>query len=115
MLLGSLVTGSYTVTRTAEGTTTAGRYTPGATSTFLLNAIEQPFSPRTLLPLPEGVRSEEVKLLHTSTLLRTRDNNGEADFVTIRGEDFYAWQVAGPYIMSGSSHYEIHVARRRRP
>lgn len=113
--IGRLKTGTFTVTRTAEGSQTLGRYTPGGTSTFPIDAVDQPLEWRTLLPLPEGVRAEDVKLLHTTTALRTRDGNGEADFVTIRGDDYYVWKVGGPYTIRGNTHYEAHVARKKRP
>lgn len=113
--IGSMATGTFTVTRTAEGTQVLGRYTLGATSTFTIVAIDQPLDGRVMLPLPEGIRAEEVRLLHTATALRTRDGNGEPDYVTIRGEVYYVWKVAGPYTLGGSTHYEAHVARRKRP
>lgn len=115
MLIGSLANGSFTVTRTAGGPLVLGRYTSGGTSTFPITVIEQPYSPRTMIPLPEGVRVEDVKLIHTNTALRTRDENGEADYITIRGENFYVWRVDGPYTLGGSAHYEVHAARKSKP
>lgn len=107
--------GAYTVTRTAEGTATLGRYTVGGASTFTIDAVVQPLDARSMTPLPSGVRSEDVRLLHTATALRTRDNAGEADRVSIGGETFAVWKVDGPWTLGGETHYEVHVARRGQP
>lgn len=115
--IASLKTGTYTVTRTGAGTYPSGGYlVPGSTSTFPIVAIVQPYAGgRKMLPLPEGVRSEETKLLHTATALRTRDGNGAPDFVTIGGEDYYVWAVEGPYTLGASTHYEVYASRRAKP
>ena len=115
MLIGSLSNGTFTVTRTAGAPLVLGRYSSGAVTTFPIVAIEQPYSPRTMIPLPEGVRVEDVKLIHTNTPLRTRDENGEADSISIRGENFIVWRVDGPYTLGGSAHYEVHAARKNKP
>lgn len=115
-VIGRFQTGTYVVTRTATGTTVNGRYTPGAASTFNVDAVVQPLDPRTVTPLPEGVRSEDVRLVHLygTTPMRTSDGGLEADYVTIGGEKFYAWKVEGPWQLRGSTHYEAHVAKRGR-
>lgn len=110
-----LKTGTYTVTRTAASTLSQGRKVAGSTSTFPTDAIVQPLDPRTMLPLPEGVRAEDVRLIHTADLIRTQDQNGEADAFTIGGEQFYAWKVSGPWTLRGETHYEVHAARRGKP
>lgn len=61
-----------TVTRGAAGTYTAGRLTPGATSTTPLAVVAvQPASGRDLLRLPEGLRTRETIAIWTSDELRT--------------------------------------------
>lgn len=113
--IARLKTGTYTVTRIGNGTTVLGRYTPAASSTFPIDAVVQPLTPRTLIVLPEGVRSEDVRLIHTTTPLRTRDNNGEADAISIAGESFVVWRVSGPWTIRGNTHYEAHVSRQGKP
>ena len=109
-------TGTYAVTRTANGSYDAnGRFTAGATSAINVVAIVQPLDPRTVLPLPEGVRSEDVRLVHTATLLRTPDGTGAADSISIGGEPYIVFEVAGPFTLNGATHYEIHAARRAVP
>lgn len=114
--IGSLKTGTYTVTRTANGTTTLGRYTSGASSTFPIVAVVQPYQGgRKMLPLPEGVRAEETKLLHTATELRTHDNDGEADSIVILGDTYVVFAVEGPFTLGASTHFEVYAARRTIP
>ena len=113
--IGRLKTGTYTVTRVANGTTVLGRYTVGGTSTFPIVAAVQPLGARVMIVLPEGVRADDVRLVHTVTPLHTRDNSGEADSISIGGETYYVWQVSGPWTIRGDTHYEAHVARRGKP
>lgn len=120
MLTGSILglrTGTYTVTRRGGGTYDAdGYHVAGSSSTFSIDAVVQPYAGgRRMLPLPEGVRAEDVRHVHTTTALRTRDNAGEADAIAIGGEVYYAWAVEGPYTLGGSTHYEAYVARRGKP
>lgn len=112
----SLATGSYVVTRTAPGSMTQGRFTAGATSSFSIQAVVQPYAAgRKMLPLPEGIRAEDTKLLHTVTPLRTTDNTGDADKIVILGDTFVVWAVQGPYTLGESTHYEAYVTRRTVP
>ena len=114
--IGSLKTGTYTVTRTAGGSKLLGRYTPGASSTFPIDAVVQPYQGgRKMLPLPEGVRSEETKHIHTATALRTRDVGGEADAISIGGETYHVWAVEGPFTLGASTHYEVYASKRSKP
>lgn len=83
-------TGTYTVTRTARGTTTLGRYTPGATSTFPIVADVQHVSGDQLRDLPEGVRSEESRILYTTTALTAQSTTHDADVIAIDGDN---WRV----------------------
>lgn len=115
--IASMKTGTYTVTRTGAGTyPTNGRLSAGSTSTFPITAIVQPYQGgRKMLPLPEGVRSEETKHIHTAAALRTRDGGGAQDFITISGEDYHVWAVEGPFTLGGSTHYEVYASRRAKP
>jgi hypothetical protein len=110
-------TGTYTVTRTAAGSYTTGRYAAGAPSTFAITASVQPVQGRDLQSVPEAQRGEEVKVLWTTTELRTR-GAGEPDSVSIDGEAWRVvrvkrWQAFGG---DGSGdHYEVYVARVVQP
>jgi hypothetical protein len=61
--------GQYRVTRTLAGDYPSGQYVPGSTSTFNITASVQPFSDRSTVVLPEGVRTEDVRVLWTATEL----------------------------------------------
>lgn len=114
--IASLKTGTYTVTRTADAAPVMGRKVAGSSSTFPIVAVVQPYQGgRKMLPLPEGVRSEETVHVHTATALRTRDDGGEADSISIDGEDYRVWAVEGPFKLRGSTHYEAYASRRTRP
>lgn len=119
MLLSSIAglrTGTYTVTRTAANTLLLGRAVAGSTSTFSIVAVVQPYAGgRKMLPLPEGVRAEETKHIHTATALRTTDSAGEADSISIDGTTYRVWAVEGPYTLGGSTHYEAYASKKGRP
>lgn len=86
-------TGTYTVTRTAIGTRTNGRYTSGAVSTFEMVAGIQPVEGRVLKDLPAGMRAEETRVVFTTVDLRGLDPAApgvEPDVIAIDGEP---WRV----------------------
>jgi hypothetical protein len=85
--------GPYTVTRTAAGSYTNGRYTEGAESTFTIIASIQPVTGRDLADLPEGQNGDEVRQVFTITELLTRVPGQEPDIITLDGEDFYVYRV----------------------
>lgn len=115
-VIGRLQTGTYAVTRKVAGTyDNNGRAVTGSSTVITVDAVVQPYNPRKLAPLPEGIRSEEARLLHATTLLRTQDNTGPADIVTISGEQYTVLSVSGPWQLRGSTHYECIVARQGRP
>lgn len=83
-------TGTYTVTRTVRGTTTNGRYTPGATSTLSIVADVQHVSGNALRDLPEGMRSEETRIVYTTTALIAQTLANDPDVIAIDGDN---WRV----------------------
>lgn len=113
--------GLYQVTRTLAGDHATGQYVPGSTSTFNVTASVQPFSGRETVVLPEGVRTEDVRVLWTATELRVHDDDTDPDVVQIPGrlaaptESFYVFKVDGPWTMSGRTHYRAYVARKKKP
>jgi hypothetical protein len=106
--------GPYTVTRTAAGAYTNGRYDAGSESTFTIIASIQPLglaaSGRVLTELPEGQNGDEVRILYTITELLTRSPGQEPDVVTLDGEDYYVVQTAR-WQAFGNEHWEVLVSR----
>lgn len=101
--------GSYTVTRTAAGTLVLGRSTPGATSSFSIEAVVQPLNQRELQVVPEGRRATDVRSIHTATALRA-DPWGP-DVVTIGGEAYAVYSV-GRFELRGTIAYRCYAARQ---
>jgi hypothetical protein len=113
-VIASFATGQYTVTRTEAGTYTAGRYTPGPTSTFMIDASIQPASGRDLQVLAEGEHATEVRVVYTTTELRTRAPAHDPDRITIDGEQ---WEVSKfeRWEAFGNTHWRGMAARRPVP
>jgi hypothetical protein len=84
--------GTYIVQRRAAATFVAGRPVQAAPTNLSIVASIQPASGKDLLRLPEGRRSNETRVLYTTTRLLTGDQGGpnEADQVTIDGTQ---WEV----------------------
>jgi hypothetical protein len=110
-VIGRFMSGTYTVTRTAAGTRTLGRYTPGASSTFSIDASVQPVTGRALQALPEGHRAEETRLVLTTTEIRTRTPTNEADTISIDSESWAVVKVER-WDAFGGTHYRAFVARQ---
>lgn len=93
-LISSFATGTYTVTRTTRGTLSYGKYQDGSTSTLQITASVSPASGKDLLRVPEGRRTNESRLLFTTTELYTGDAIGElqsgylADTIVIDSKTF---------------------------
>lgn len=109
--IASFSTGTYTVTRTAAGSSTLGRYTAGATSTFDIVASVQPVTGRDLLAMPEGLRADETRIVYTTTELRALTAASDADVVAIDGEVWGVVQVER-WQAFGGTHYRALAARR---
>lgn len=107
-------TGTYVVTREGEGDYVLGRWEPGAETTFSIQASIQPLSGNELQDLPEGVRTEETRILWTTTQLRgpikdsLSDGSG-ADRIDIDGDRYRVWKVE--YFTILSNHYRVTVVR----
>ena len=91
-IIQSFGTGTYLVTRRAKAVFVAGRATPGATTTISIEASVQPATGRDLLRLPEGRRTQETRLVYTTTRLTPGAQGAayEADLVLIEGN---TWEV----------------------
>ena len=105
---------SYTVTRTAEGTLSNGRYTPGAETSTSIVAVIQPVNGRDLQALPEAQHSEEIRVCYTATRLYTREPNQDPDIVTIDSEDWEVIRVER-WEAWGVNHYRAFLARSETP
>lgn len=103
-------TGTYTVTRTAAGTTTAGRYTPGSTSTFPIDAVVQPVTGREFTPMPESPTGHEIKLIHCTTALQTLAS-GRADRVALDGGEPWVVYHAETWSHTGETFCRALVSR----
>ena len=92
MSLNGVITslGSVTlqVTRTAQGTRTNGRYTPGAQTTFdVVCGVPEPVTGRELHDVPEGRRGDEVLKLFLATDLVAERPGIDPDVVRYLGAD----------------------------
>lgn len=116
-VIGSLASGTYTVTRTGAGAYGGlpggfpmtfpaydGRYREGTPSTLSIRAVIQPVRGRDLLRLPEGQRTEEMIAIYTETELQTASapGGGTADVVSYRGKSYQvqtveAWNELGNF------------------
>jgi hypothetical protein len=113
-VIAGFASGTYTVTRTAAGTLTTGRYTAGATSSFSIVATIQPMTGRNLKILPEGQHAEETMVVYTTTELRARTPASEPDVFTFDGE---AWKVVNVkrWQAFGDTHYVATIGRTVTP
>lgn len=101
--------GGYTITRYAGGTYGSDGIAIASTpSTFTIDAAEMPFVGK-LEVLPEGVRSEDVRVIVTATALQSIPL---PDHITIAGEDFVVFNLDGPFSMSGIQVYRAYAARQ---
>lgn len=105
---------SVTVTRYTGGSRgTDGRWDPGATSSFDIEATVNPVPGDVLLTLPEGERSEkQLRVLTETELYTPNDYDGrEADRVTVRGEVYEVREVQ--IYEKVIPHFEYRVRRVR--
>ena len=109
LVIASFQTGTYTVTRRASDTYTAGIRTVGASSTFTIDASLQPVTGRDLRALPEGRRAEDFRVLWTkSAELRLEPN---PDTIAIGSETFEIYRVFG-YSILEPTFYRVLIARQ---
>ncbi len=105
--------GTYTVTRRATGSLANGDWTPGASSTFTVEADLQPLSGNDLKILPEGQHGEEMQKLYLSVELFTARLDKEADQITIDGAEWKVINVRKYTILTGN--FKVIVARIDQP
>jgi hypothetical protein len=106
-------TGTYTVTRTPEGTFVDGFEVPAVPTTFPIDASVRPVGGgRTLRRSAEGQYGDEVRRVRTETELRTRTPTMAADRIAIEGEVYEVFRVRFNPI---TRHYHALVSRLNTP
>jgi hypothetical protein len=113
-VISDFATGTYTVTRTAAGAYTRGRYTAGSSTTFVLDACVQPLQGRELDSLQEGELTEEIRVIYSATELKTRTPDYEPDRISIDGESWTVIRVQR-WQHWGEDHWRVFAAREKRP
>ena len=101
--------GTYTVTRQAAGSYVDGDWTPGADSTFPVDADLQPMSGNDLKILPEGQHGEEMQKMYLAVELFTAREGKQPDEVTIDGAQWRVINVRKYTILTGN--FKVIVAR----
>ena len=105
----------YVVTRYVAATYASnGVATAGTNITFTLNpadCVVQAISGRRLIVIPDGVRTEDVRMLQTTTALQANP----PDRITIGTDQYEVYASDGPYFISGGVYYSALIARTRVP
>lgn len=101
-VIDALQTGTYTVTRPAASSYTAGVLDTPGTSTLTITACVQTATGRDLKRLPEGRRTDELKAVFTATQLHTQESGQGADLISIDGDMYEVqtverWDTSGAY------------------
>jgi hypothetical protein len=112
--IATFATGTYTVTRTGAGSYSGGILSAGSTSSFSIVASVQPLSGRDLQVLPEGQRTDETRVLYTTTQLLTRTATQAPDSISIDGSTYEVFKVED-WTYIGVTHYRAYVSRKDRP
>ena len=91
-LINSFATGTYSVLRRTSGGFTRGVANPTVDVTISIRASVQPATGKDLLRLPELRRSNETRVVFTTTQLMVGDqaDPNEADIIMIDGE---RWEI----------------------
>jgi hypothetical protein len=106
------VPAGYVVTRTVHNGYSQGNVVDGTRTTFNIHASIEPLNGRTLMVLPEGTRTEDVRVIDTATELKCEPI---PDHISIRGEDYAIWKVDGPLTSFGVSLYTAYAVRQVNP
>ncbi|MCP3685812.1 MAG: hypothetical protein GY861_24450 [bacterium] len=85
---------NYTASRN-NGDYVAGRWVAGVASTISFRGVIQNSSPKDLLSLPEGRRTEESIKIHTTTELKPAEDNADnGDVIPYEGQSYMVVNVA---------------------
>jgi hypothetical protein len=106
------VTGGVTIRRGSAGSSSKGRYTPGATSdTTGVVASVQPIKGDELERLPEGIRTKRPAKLYTETELKQKDTAAGTppDLIIWDGE---TWEVESVEKHAWGTYYKALIVRQ---
>lgn len=114
-VLATFATGTYTVTRRGASSYASGTGEPvaGSTSTFTAVASVQPMPGREAKNLPEGIATEDARVMYVEELLRAADDRTktQGDRVAVDGDSFEAIKVE-PWGGALLPHYRVTLVRR---
>ena len=87
---------SVKITRPGAGSYVDGIWVPVSDVPVYIQAVVQNANPDDLLVVPEGLRTTESIKLHTTTFLKTVDEDGEAsaDLIAYNGVNWRVYNVA---------------------
>lgn len=112
-LVGSLKTPDLLVTRRTAGAITNGIAAAPSEATFTIEAVVQPVTGRELQSLPEGMRTEQVVSIHTTSSLRTANEAGGLlpDHIDWQGATYQVrrvedWSDQGGYYLAHATRVE---------
>lgn len=106
--IASLGAATYTVYRTAQGAFVDGVYAVGAVTTFDIQANIQDTSGEKLENPPEAQYASSLKVIFTTTELRTRTLTNEPDKISIDSKIYEIFQV-DHWDFFGSEHYRAYA------
>ncbi|MGN6103655.1 MAG: hypothetical protein ACTHU0_00995 [Kofleriaceae bacterium] len=116
--IAALANERLTVTRTLKGTSVHGRYIPGSSSTFEIDAVVQPaynlnrvIGGANLQALLDNQRVEKIYQIHTVTPLQTRSPTTDPDVIFYEG---VSWTVARveKWELDGEVHYHAVITKQ---
>lgn len=90
-VVNSMLTDAYTVSRRSPSAYVDGRLQPSTDSILVIDASVQPLvGPADLQRLPEGMRTDEARVIFTTTELFTQGPGQDPDIISIEG---FAYEV----------------------
>lgn len=105
LVIASLKTGTYSVSRPDADTWAAGIRAEGAPTVFTADMSIQPISGRDLRAMPEGTRAEDARAVWSSTALLV------GDVITISDEPYTVHRVQDHAVLE-PTFYRAWVARQ---
>lgn len=100
------------VRRGATTYTSGGIAVPGSTSNFTIDAcvvpLESSHGGRERITLPNGVHTEDVRIIDTMTQLQPEP----PDVIIIAGVNFAVFRVEGPVRIGGGARWTAYAARQ---
>lgn len=93
---------SYAVTHRAKSTVRGGRELKGAETTEYVTAMVQPLKGDEIERLPEGMRGKDLRVVYSSSELRTQGSTWLSDLISIGDQTYEVssledWSTHGGY------------------